>query len=70
MKGKQKVSGEVALHFLASNIRRVYNMYSYKELMEKMNTLEEKKITMLEKELKTVKNSLKNVFLKKYRLIN
>ena len=47
MKGKVKVSGETALHFLASNIRRVANMYSFTELMEKLNEMSKKSIEVV-----------------------
>lgn len=39
MKGKKKVSGETALHFLSSNIRRVYNMYSFEKIVKMLEEL-------------------------------
>lgn len=39
MRGKEKVSGEIALHFIASNIRRVTNMIGTVEMIKKLERI-------------------------------
>lgn len=42
MRGKEKASGEIALHFISSNIRRVVNMIGVLQIIEKLNGIGKK----------------------------
>ena len=68
LKGKVKASGEIALHFLASNIRRVINIKGAEELLQE---LKERKKRIENNEKKSlIFDYFKSILLKTYKLIN